>query len=75
MIRIAKLAAAFVAMLFFLPVVGMADEYDYDFDKEPLGIFDVDKKKCIYFPDKFDKRKVLVTDKFKFVKDDYNLKL
>jgi len=74
MIRIVKLAVAFAAMLFLLPIVAMADDYGYD-DKEPLGVIDIYKNKCLYFPDKNYKNIFLETYKIKFVKYGYDKKV
>lgn len=75
MFRILTLAAAFVAVLLLSPVAGKADDYGYYPEKEPLGLLDLDKNKCFYFPEWPKKDKVLYTDKYKLIKYGYDLKL
>lgn len=49
-------AAAFATALLAVPATGRAQGYYYH-DNDALGVFDLHKKKCFYFPDrdKFDK--------------------
>lgn len=76
MTRIMTIAAAFVAMLLVWPMVVMADEYNYDnYERDPFAVLDLDRNKCVFIPDRRYPQKKLFTDKYKFFRHGFDLKL